>query len=416
MEVGSNELWIPSRQVIDRRRFLVTSSAVGLAIVNRAPWVQAGQNGRSTELVKGKDPRLIVLQQNPAVLETPTELLAQNPLTPVELLFVRNNQLLESYTTISPPDVSDWQVRFTGLLNRELTVGVSEIAAIDQVEFEMVLQCSGNSRSLYAQSAKTSGTQWGRGGMGNVRFEGVPLARLLEKKQIEINSKAKYLAAEGKDGPLPGKEDFEHSLPLDDVLSKSIIALKLNGKPLPAIHGGPVRLVTPGIYGTMHIKWLSRLRFEANETANHNHIPRYRVPKEVIRPGEKIEYTFENSDFNWKMKVKSVVLRPVADETLRNREVNIQGVAFNDGQAAIETVLISIDQGQSWRRAQLRPPKSPYAWTEFRSTITLTPGHHTIWTRAIDALGRSQPIDGSIHWNPSGYEWNGVEKIAITVA
>jgi hypothetical protein len=48
-------------------------------------------------------------------------------------------------------------------------------------------------------------------------------------------------------------------LPLADALEKSIFALKLNGELLPGVHGGPVRLVTPGIYGTMHVKWLRRL-------------------------------------------------------------------------------------------------------------------------------------------------------------
>ena len=42
-------------------------------------------------------------------------------------------------------------------------------------------------------------------------------------------------------------------------------------------------------------------------------------------------------------------------------------------------------------------------------------GPRELWVRAVDALGRSQPLDGSIHWNPSGYEWNGVEKIAVRV-
>ena len=43
------------------------------------------------------------------------------------------------------------------------------------------------------------------------------------------------------------------------------------------------------------------------------------------------------------------------------------------------------------------------------------PGTYEVWSRAVDALGRSQPLDGTIFWNPNGYEWNGVHKIAFTV-
>jgi hypothetical protein len=90
-------------------------------------------------------------------------------------------------------------------------------------------------------------------------------------------------------------------------------------------------------------------------------------------------------------------------------------VAFNDGQAPIENVLVSTDRGQSWSRVKLETPDSAFAWYRWSHDLKLPAGEHEIWTRAVDRLGRSQPIDGSIHWNPSGYEWNGVEKISVQV-
>jgi hypothetical protein len=165
----------------------------------------------------------------------------------------------------------------------------------------------------------------------------------------------------------------------------------------------------------MQLKWVSRLRFETDETENYNQIPRYRVPKTPIKPGEKIEYTFENSRHNWDMKVKTVILTPAPEAALKPGRTEVAGVAFNDGKAPIETVLISLDKGQTWRRAKLDRPKSKYAWTRFSIQIPLKPGRHSIWSRAVDTLGRSQPLNGAIHWNPSGYEWNGVEKIDVVV-
>lgn len=403
-----------SHDIEKRRGFLKQLSAGAVSAAALAgEGAAAEQEGKRP--VEGKDQRLVVLKAFPAVLETPTTLLTKDPLTPVDLLFVRNNQQPEDAGTTTAPSLAGWKIELAGLLSKPLTFDAAELATLQQTEYEMVLQCSGNSRSLYAQTVETKGTQWGRGGMGNVSFAGVRLSTLLEHKGVRVKTSARFVTAEGRDDPLPEKEDFEHSLPIQDVLDRSILALRLNGKPLPAIHGGPVRLITPGVYATMHMKWLSRLRFEAEETTNYNQIPRYRVPLRPIKPGEAIEYTYANSRFNWNMKVKSVVLTPTPGASIKQGEVQVEGVAFNDGRAAIDSVQISTDQGNTWRRAKLVPPTSPYAWTRFSATVRLPRGKHAIWARAVDRLGRSQPLDGSIDWNPSGYEWNGVEKISVEV-
>ena len=406
----------PASQDVEKRRvFLKQLSAGAVSAAAIASDGGAAEPAVKKSPVDGKDDRLVVLKPFPAVLETPTPLLTKDSLTPVDLLFVRNNQQPENAGTTTATPLAGWKIELVGLLSKTLTFDAGELAELPQTEYEMVLQCSGNSRSLYAQTVETKGTQWGRGGMGNVAFAGVKLSTLLERKGVRVKTSAKFMAAEGRDNPLPDKEDFEHSLPIKDVLGRSILALRLNGKPLPAIHGGPVRLITPGVYATMHMKWLSRLRFEAEETTNYNQIPRYRVPLRSIEPGEAIEYTYANSRFNWDMKVKSVVLTPTPGAQIGPGEVQVQGVAFNDGRAAIDAVHVSVDQGKTWRRAQLQPPQSPYAWTRFAATMRLPRGKHTIWARAVDRLGRSQPLDGSIDWNPSGYEWNGVEKIPVEV-
>ncbi|GIS59835.1 MAG: hypothetical protein CM1200mP2_20600 [Planctomycetaceae bacterium] len=153
----------------------------------------------------------------------------------------------------------------------------------------------------------------GPAGDGQVRVSGVRLSSVIRKLGVHIGSGARFLTAEGKDAPLPGKEDFEHSLPLDEAIQHSVLATRINGQPIPAVHGGPVRLMTPGFYGTMHIKWVSRLRFENGETDNYNQIPRYRVPRNQLQPGKPIKYTFANSTACWRMKTKCVVLAPEPD-------------------------------------------------------------------------------------------------------
>jgi len=397
-----------------RRKFLATAG-VFVAATSRNRAFSAFQQEDASTLIQGKDKRLLVLKKYPAVFETPLKLLADSAITPKSLLFVRNNQQPTDSATCAPSSHANWTVKLTGGVTRELSISLFQLCEMEMTEYEMVLQCSGNHRSLFSKTAETSGTQWGRGGVGNVRFAGVRLSKVLEAKGIEIDKSVRYVNASGADKPEPGKEDFLHSLPIDHVLNRSIIAVDLNGEPLAAIHGGPVRLVTPGVYGTMHMKWLDQLNFVAEESTNENHIPRYRVPRTNIKPGAEYEFTLKNSTYNWNMKIKSVLLSPNDGDPLPSGTTTIKGVAFNDGLTKISSVFVSIDKGQTWQSAELKPSDSLYGWTQFQLRKNLSVGRHEIWCRAVDSFGRTQPSDGSITWNPRGYEWNGFEKITVDV-
>jgi sulfite oxidase len=394
---------------LNRRHFLAAAGA-GLASLGLPMEATAAGHG-----IEGKHRRLVTLVEKPAVLETPLDLLGEKRITPTKILFVRNNQQPDDAATLAPAAIKGWKVELAGELSKSLSLELEDLRELPRVEVEMILQCSGNGRSLFSKAAMTSGTQWSRGGVGNVRFGGVRLADVLKKYGVRPRGRARFVTAEGRDGPEPGKEDFEHSLPLADVLEHSLLALRLNGEPLPAIHGGPVRLVTPGYYATMHLKWLSRLRFEAKESTNHNHLPRYRTPRSPIKPGAEIEYTLNNSTPTWRMKVATLIFTPAAGAEVPAKGFTVRGASFNDGSARIKAVELSYDRGKTWRRVRFETPKSPYAWYTWSDTPALRPGKVSVWARAVDALGRSQPDDGAIFWNPSGYEWNGVEKIDVTL-
>ena len=369
----------------------------------------------SSQVVTGKRDSLVVHKSEIPVLETPSQLL-ESRITPLDVLFVRNNQPLAAAATLKGVPLKGWKIAWTGKIDKPRSLDAEVLAGMEQVEHEMVLQCCGNGRSLFAGTVQAKGIQWTRGGMGNVRVSGVRLSAVARKLGVRIGAGARFLTAEGRDAPLPGKDDFEHSLPLDEAMEHSLLATRINGQPIPAVHGGPVRLMTPGYYGTMHIKWVTRLRFEGEETDNYNQIPRYRVPRSQLPPGQKIEYTFANSKACWRMKTKCVVLRPEPGAAVAaGRKLSVRGVAFNDGSTRIDSVQLSTDRGQTWKRVSLEIPASRFAWYRWSASVTLGAGKQELWARAVDALGRSQPLDGSVHWNPSGYEWNGVEKIAVTV-
>lgn len=111
----------------------------------------------------------------------------------------------------------------------------------------------------------------------------------------------------------------------------------------------------------------------------------------------------------------SYILEPESGAKLKAGAVTVSGVAYNDGSGRLESVLVSFDRGQSWHPAKFEVPDSPYAWYRWTTQTNLKPGVYEIWSRAIDALGRSQPLDGAIYWNPNGYEWTGIFKIEVTV-
>jgi sulfite oxidase len=373
------------------------------------------QDHHRVDWIEGIDPRLEVLSAAPLVLQTPVELLAGQRITDKRFLFVRNCQDLDDALTLEPVSLAGWEIELVGLIRPgRVVIGAEELLGMDLVEHEMVLQCSGNGRS---QFAGIPGTPWGLGGVGNVRFAGVPLKALLERHCVDIDPQVNFVTAEGQDLPAgQEKPDFEHSLPVADVLERSIIALTLNGEPLPGVHGGPVRLVTPGLFGTMQVKWLTRLRFETAESSNFYHATEYRVPMAQLESGARFRFTVDNSRPTWNIRLMSYILDPQPETILESGDVTVSGVAYNDGSARVEAVLVSFDRGQSWKPAELNMPASPYAWYQWSTRVRLEHGDHEIWSRAVDALGRSQPLDGSIHWNPNGYEWNGVYKTRVTVA
>ena len=350
----------------------------------------AGQQGVNSFIAWiGKDERMIVHNTRPGVLETPLELLREHHITPKGIMFVRNNQVIAEGLTLRPIRLQGWTIEMLGLLKYPRRITGEDLLKYEQREVEMTMQCSGNGRSYYSQSVKTRGTQWQKGGIANVRWKGVPLETLIEALKPEIHPAAKFITAEGKDSPLSARgADFEHSVPLEDVLDTAILALEMNGEPIPAIHGGPVRLIIPGYYGTMNIKWLDRLRFEAHETSNYNHIPRYRTFVDPIKPGTIPPFTFENSAPNWRQKIKSIIWAPLEGERIEAGRIEVKGVAWNAGRTKIETVEVSVNKGKTWQRAELEASASAYAWHHWKMSLQLSSGDREIWARAVDAIGQ----------------------------
>lgn len=412
---------------VSRRDFGKLAGMAGLALGASpqlmGPAFAVGASVDSAEVIAGKASGLVIHNAKLGVMETPLMMLRKYDHTPKEILFSRLHYPHGGdagwYATTAAPDRPNWTIRIDGLVGRPREVSLKDLEGMKQEKRVSVLQCAGNGRSYYAAKEKLAGGQWKNGGLGNVVWEGVPLRAFLDEQKVLPSPGAIWLTAEGWDQPAtPEGSDFAKSYSLSDpALNNAILALKMNGEPIPAVHGGPVRLIVPGYYGNMNVKYLTNLMFAAEQSPSVFQSLGYRMPLDPVEPGqfEANDYTIYNSRPTYHHKIKSVIFSPLPEDKPGKGDVEITGVAFNDGFARVTNVDVSADGGKTWMKADLKPAESPWAWYHWSAKAKLSSGSNVLLCRATDALGRSQPLDGLTRWNPRGYEWNGVDRVEVMV-
>ena len=408
---------------ISRRQFgkIAGAAAAGSMLPGYALRALAAET--ADHIIPGKSAQMIIHNAKLGVMETPLTLLRQYAHTPKEILFCRFHYPHEGdaawYASLNPPKREDWVLEIDGLVGRPRRVKLSEIEAMDRVKRVSVIQCAGNGRGFFAAKQKVGGGQWKNGGMGNVVWEGVPLRHFLAEQKVLPAATVRWLTAEGWDQPATREgSDFSKSYHIDDgALDNAILAFTLNGEPIPAAHGGPIRLIIPGYYGNMNVKMLTKLMYMDHQSPSVFQSLGYRFPNRPVEPGQfkANDYTIENSRPTYAHQIKSVIFSPLPEDKPGSGAVEITGVAFNDGTAPITSVQVSTDGGRSWQAAAIKTPESPWAWNHWSVRATLRPGTNTLVSLATDALGRSQPLDGLTRWNPRGYEWNGADRAMINV-
>jgi len=351
-------------------------------------------------IVAGKRP-MILHNDRPEDLETPLPYF-DSYLTPVDGFFVRQH-----IPRPGPIDPAAYRLTVNGMVSKPLQLTLDELRNLPQFTVTATLECTGNGRGFY--SPKVPGIQWGRGAVGNAEWRGPKLSDVL--KLAGADPAAGYLEIDGADVGLAATPDFVRSMPMAKAVHPAtLLALSMN-RESPAIHGFPVRLIVPGWDGTSWVKWVTRLTPAAKMSTGFFMNPAYRYPKYALPPGappkpaelEPIEG----------MPVKSTIAAPEDRSKLALRTVSIRGFAWA-GEESIERVEISTDGGSRWSDAELPSPKLPFAWRLWRfAWRPAAPGYYTILSRATDSAGRVQPFVPA--WNPSGYLWNGIDRIGVTV-
>ena len=185
-------------------------------------------------------PDMIVHSEAPFNAEFPPHLL-HDIVTPTSRHFVRNNSSIPERA--KRKDVQGWTLTIDGAVDRQLELSMDDLLRFPQVRLRAVLECAGNGRSLF--EPKVGGTPWIRGAVGCSEWTGVRLRDVL--KHAGLKPHAVYLGNYGEDVPVNSGEAFSRGIPIEKAMDEhTLIALKMNGKDLPAAHGFPARLIVPG--------------------------------------------------------------------------------------------------------------------------------------------------------------------------
>jgi hypothetical protein len=171
-----------------------------------------------------------------------------------------------------------------------------------------------------------------------------------------------------------------------------------------------VRLVPPGWVGDDWVRSLVDVEVRADEPDAFYYNPGYRFPTNPGPPGAPIPA--DQMKPMTKVNVKSLLGSLKDGDRLRPGAHDLVGVAFS-GEAGIDHVDLSFDDGKTWTAAKLDGPATPYGFRVFRHVWKSEPGNYRIACRATDTNGASQPDVGV--WNPGGYLYNAIDRVRVEV-
>ena len=284
-------------------------------------------------------------------------------------------------------DTKVHQVEITGLVNTPRSFTLDQLRELPKKEQLMTLECSGNGVSNGFMNA-----------IYNSKWTGTPLAPILQSCGIKPEAKEivffgvdrkEETLREGTSRELKVEVPFGRSISVDEALNLNLLlAYERNGQPIENRNGSPIRLIVPGWYGIANVKWLQRI-----ELRDSRYMGRYMGRDYVTVRGERHgnEVVFVESSVT-RMRLKSIIARVTRQPTNNgNIPTKAYGAVWTDG-TAVKRVEVKVNDG-AWREAILdKEPRSKYCWTFFSIDLGgLTPGKHTVVSRAIDTNNRIQP-------------------------
>ena len=354
----------------------------------------------------GKHEEMTVYRADPLNAGSPLEPLRAAHETPADIFYVRN------HAPVPTPDEDNWRLEVDGLVERPLSLSLAALRRdFPRQEQEATLQCAGFRRQEMLNEENTGGALlWCSDAISNGRWGGVLLRDVLEAAGLQAG--AAHVAALGLDEIEKGGAAFGFggSIPLDKALGEEVLlADELNGAPLPATHGWPLRLVVPGYIGARSVKWLGRLTLQAGQSDNHYQQRAYKVfPPEVS--AETADWAAAAS--LGALPLNSVFIKPAADAELPAGPLQLTGIAIDSQPVA--AVEFSLDGGLTWQNAALGG-EGRWSWRFWEAEAELSPGDYELVVRARDQAGNIQPETVEEIWNFKGYMTNHWQRIRVTV-
>ncbi|HUF98697.1 MAG TPA: molybdopterin-dependent oxidoreductase [Ilumatobacter sp.] len=349
----------------DRRKFVAAASgvAVGSAVV--------GFTGRSIATRSG-----VANQRNELGLPIASDPLAEAPsgisadgATP---FFTPNDDFYRIDTALTVPQVSvdGWRLTIRGLVDQELSISYDELLNREIVEHDITLTCVSN--------------EVGGSLMGTARWLGVRLDDLL--RDAGIKSDADQIVGRSVDGYTCGFP----TAALDG--RDALVAIGMNGEPLPLEHGYPARLIVPGLYGYVSAtKWLKTI-----ELTRFDQFDQYWVERGWVDDAP--------------IKLSSRIDTPRGLSKVPAGTIAVAGVAWAQTRG-IERVELQFDEGE-WVAATLADELNDVTWRQWSYAWTASAGNHSIRVRATETGGLVQTEERVAPF-PSGA--TGLQQIVVIV-
>ncbi len=349
---------------------------------------------------------LILLTDRPPQLETPLKYF-KTDLTPNSAFFVRWHESAIPTTV----DLRTFRLAVAGQVDKPLSLSVEDLKTQFQPQsFAAVVQCSGNSRSLF--EPRVGGGEWGHGAVGCAKWTGVPLRDVL--KAAGVKNGAVQVSFGGLDrAPLPDTPRFMKALDFAHANDGEVmVAYAMNDAPLPMLNGFPIRLVVPGWYATYWVKALSEINVLSENFKSFWMDKAYRIPNNPDANETPTNQATDTVPIN-RQSCRSILISPSPMQKVEMGSLlHIEGVAIDAGEG-ITKVEVSTDGGKTWADAKLDEQSGRFAWRRFH--LDWEPpavGAYRIMSRATNAKGETQT---TTQWNHSGYQRNLIEHVDITV-
>ncbi|MCI4345149.1 MAG: sulfite oxidase [Thermoplasmata archaeon] len=372
---------------------------------------EAPARGRSTltdrSSVGGEISELLeVVNREPACAEAPPALL-DSAITPNDRFFVRN------HFPVPTIDLQKWKLEVGGAVARPFELTYEELTGRPPRTLRALLECAGNSRRAMYPPAE--GVPWKHGALGAAEWQGVPLSALLSEAGVLDSAQEVVLtgADRGTEPGVPGEIAFEMSLPLAKAQEPdTLVALRMNGEPLSAIHGAPARAIVPGWYGMASVKWLTRVTVSNEPFGGFFRTQSYVMIPEGPDTGTPVLPVTT-------LRVKSMITWPGEGVTLAPGSYAVRGAAWS-GESAIARVELTASSSKTngaverWLLARLLDEPSTHNWSRWECPIDLSEeGHFVLRVRATDQAGNTQPAHAP--WNYRGMSTNSIHAVRVTV-